>query len=103
MNQEPPDKPVDRSKILNWTVLGIATQVGCLTLVIILGFMFLGLWIDNRFGTKPWWSMGLVLGSIPISIIAMLLVVRSATAKLKAKADADSKRAPEVKDFGDDD
>lgn len=103
MNQEPPKQPVDRSKLLNLSVLGIATQVGCLTLVIILGFMFLGVWLDQQFGTKPWWSMGLVFGSIPVSIIVMLLVVRSATAKLKTKSEAESKRTPEVKDFGDDD
>lgn len=103
MSEQPTKEPVDRSKILNLSVLGIATQVGCLTLVIILGFMFLGLWIDNRFGTKPWWTMALVLGSIPISIIAMLAVVRSATKKLNEKIAAEKKKPMEEGISGDND
>ena len=51
-----PEKPapVDRrSKILNLTLASVAAQVGCLTLVIILGAVLGGLWLDNRYGSKP--------------------------------------------------
>jgi len=72
-----------RQKLLNLTIASIAGQVGCLTLLIVLGAVFLGLWLDSRFGTRPWWTVGLVLGSIPVSLILMLYVVRLAISKIK--------------------
>jgi len=83
MSQPNTGEPSGRQKLLNLTFASIAGQVGCLTLVIVLGAVFLGLWLDSRFGTRPWWTIGLVLGSIPVSLVAMLVVVRLAVAKIK--------------------
>jgi len=52
---------------------GVA-QIGCLTVVIILGALALGLWLDSRFDTRPWFTLGLVLASIPVSLIALVRV-----------------------------
>lgn len=83
MSQSNTGAPSGRQKLLNLTLASIAAQVGCLTLIIVLGAVFLGLWLDSRFGTRPWWTIGLVLGSIPVSLVAMLFVVRLTVSKIK--------------------
>ena len=62
------------------TILG---QVGCLTLVLLLAAIFIGIWLDGRFGTRPMFTLGLAIGSIPVTIVAMLWVVRATTARLR--------------------
>ena len=83
-----PEKPapVDRrSKILNLTLASVAAQVGCLTLVIILGAVLGGLWLDNRYGSKPMFTVGLLVASIPVSLAIMFIVVRFAVSKIKTR------------------
>jgi F0F1-type ATP synthase assembly protein I len=80
----PPGKPDRKQYLTNLTLAGMVGQVGCLTLVIVLGAVFLGLWIDLQLGTKPWFTIGLVLVSIPVSLVVMLLVARAAISKIKA-------------------
>jgi F0F1-type ATP synthase assembly protein I len=67
----------------NLTLAAVVGQVGCLTLVILLGAIFGGLWLDSRFDTRPLFTIGLTLVSIPVTLVAMLWVVRAATARLK--------------------
>ncbi|GAP15274.1 putative F0F1-ATPase subunit [Longilinea arvoryzae] len=69
--------------IINLTIAGLVGQVGCLTLVIILGAVFGGLWLDAHFNSKPAFTIGLLIVSIPVSVVVMLLVVRSAISKIK--------------------
>ena len=66
-------------------------QVGCLTLVIILASVFGGLWLDKTFGTKPIFTMVLLLAGIPVSVFVMLTVARKTLARLKDKAENESK------------
>ena len=69
--------------LLNWALLGLIGQVGCLTFVIILLVMFLGLWLDNQFQTRPFITMVMVIGSIPVTIILMLFLVRKGVDRIK--------------------
>jgi F0F1-type ATP synthase assembly protein I len=76
--------PVDqKTKIFNLTLASVAGQVGCLTLLIVVGALFGGLWLDNRFDTKPMYTIGLLVVSIPISLGVMFFVVRFAISKIK--------------------
>lgn len=76
--------PTDRkTKIVNLTIASIAAQVGCLTLIIILAAVFGGLWLDSQNNSKPMFTVGLLIASIPISLIVMFVVVRFAIRKLK--------------------
>lgn len=81
-NLEPQPKP--GKYWLNLTLAGVAAQVGCLTLVIVVAAVFGGLWLDARFDTRPVITLVLVFASIPISLILMFVLARSATAKIKA-------------------
>ena len=64
-------------------------QVGCLTLIIILGSVFLGMWLDNMLGTKPVITLVLLFAGIPISVLVMLVVARRTLARIKAEAEKD--------------
>ena len=67
-----------------WTLLIVLVgQVGCLTLVIILAGVVAGLWLDGHFHTKPWFTLGLLLAGIPLSVLLMLQVARRTLSRLK--------------------
>lgn len=77
-----------RTRILNLTLASVAGQVGCLTLVIVLGAVFAGMWLDSRYQTKPTFTVGLLVASIPISLAVMIFVVRFAISKIKTNQSA---------------
>ena len=76
--------------ILNSLLIVMIGQVGCLTLVIILASVFGGLWLDRTFGTKPVFTLVLLLAGVPISVFVMLIVARRTLARLKDKAEKDT-------------
>jgi len=76
---------------LNTLLIVMIGQVGCLTLVIILASVFGGLWLDKTFGTKPIFTLALLFAGIPISVFVMLSVARRTLARLKDKAENESK------------
>lgn len=80
MSEELPKKKQNR---FNLVLAAITGQVGCLTLVIIIGAVLGGLALDARLDTKPWFTIGLLVASIPISLLLMFYVVRKALSKLK--------------------
>ena len=63
-------------------------QVGCLTLAIIRASVFVGLWLDNVFGTKPVITLVLLFAGIPLSVFVMLSVARKTLARLKSKPES---------------
>jgi len=77
-----PKNKIDLRSILNITVLSALGQVGCFTIVVVLGAAFGGLYLDNRFNTKPALTILLLLISIPVSILSTLAIVRSAAKKM---------------------
>ena len=81
---------------LNLTLAGAAGQVGCVTFIIILAAVIGGLWLDNTFQTRPFFTLILLIASIPVSIVAMLLIVRLVTSKIKAGAPKMEKTDEEV-------
>jgi len=70
----------------NMTMAVVAGQVGCLTLLVIIGTILGGLWLDARFATRPLFTVLLLVGSVPVTIILMFWVVRKATARIKPAA-----------------
>jgi len=68
---------------LNLGLAGFAGQVGCVTLAVILGALFLGLWLDNQFHTRPLFTILILLGSVPITIFLMFRLALGAIAKIK--------------------
>jgi ABC-type methionine transport system permease subunit len=83
MSQEQETSKNRKRYWLNLTLAGAAGQVGCVTLLIILLAVLGGMWLDARFQTRPLFTLGLVLASIPVSLAAMLFIVRLVTSKIK--------------------
>jgi ABC-type transport system involved in cytochrome c biogenesis permease subunit len=82
--------------VLNFTLVAIAGQVGCLTILIVVIALFSGLWLDNRFQTRPMFTIGLVISSIPVTLLAMLWVVKFTTSHMRqVKSQKDSQVAEE--------
>ena len=93
----PPEKKAP-SYLFNMTMAAVAGQVGCLTLVIVLVALFGGLWLDSRMGTKPMLTIGLMVFSIPVTLITMLWIVRNATSRIRP----DSAKKPVLDERGND-
>ena len=68
---------------LNMTLAAVAGQVGCLTIVVIGVALLVGMWLDNLLGTRPLFIIGLLLVSVPVTLVMMFWVVRKATAHIK--------------------
>jgi F0F1-type ATP synthase assembly protein I len=75
-------QPQDKQRLVNMTVIALVGQVGCLTLLIVLGAVFLGMWIDSRMNSRPVGTIILVAVSVPLAIFVMLKVVRGTLRKL---------------------
>lgn len=73
--------------ILQTLLVVVIGQVGCLTLVIVLASVFLGLWLDGIFDTKPMFTLILLLAGIPLSVFLMLFVARRTLARLDKQDD----------------
>jgi hypothetical protein len=83
MSQTPDQKPDRRQQWLNLTLAGAAGQVGCVTLIIVIAAVLGGLWLDSRFQTRPVFTLVFLIASIPVSLGAMLYIVRLVTSKIK--------------------
>ena len=73
-------------KLLNLTIVGVLSQVGLLTVGIILIALVTGIFLDNRFGTKPWFTLGFIVASVPVSLVTMIWVARAMVKKLRPEA-----------------
>jgi len=72
-----------KQRLLNLSLVGIVSQVGCVTLLIIVLALLGGMFIDNRLQTKPWFTIGLVVASVPVSLVLMVFLVRAAIKRMK--------------------
>lgn len=80
---------------MNLMLVGIAGLVGLMTLVIVLVALFAGLWLDNYFNTRPYFTLGLVLGSVPVTLILMVILVKFVTSRVKL---TEVKKPQEIKE-----
>jgi F0F1-type ATP synthase assembly protein I len=80
-----------RNSMISTLLIVVIGQVGCLTLAVILASVFGGLWLDKTFGTKPVFTLALLLAGIPLSVFLMLYVSRKSLARLKEKHETEEK------------
>lgn len=85
-----PEKDLSNNKgnTRNLVIAALVGQVGVLTLVIVLAAVFGGLALDAKFGTKPWFTIGLLVASIPVSILSMIFLVKKIVARIKPQENA---------------
>ena len=81
---EPKSQENDRrQKAYNLTLAAVASQVGCMTIVIIFGALIGGLWLDKTFATKKLFTILLMLASMPVTLYLMVFVVKAATNRIR--------------------
>ena len=77
-------KPVpERQYGMNLLLAGVVSQVGCVTVVIVVTTLILGLWLDARFGTRPWITILLLVLSVPFTLMLMVWIVRRLTSRIQ--------------------
>jgi hypothetical protein len=81
-DSKPPGKK-KRQYAANLALAAVASQVGILTTVIVVGSLLLGLWIDSRLGTRPTYTIILIVASVPVTLVMMFWVVRRVTQNIK--------------------
>ena len=85
MNQPDPNK-VNRQQFINMTMIGLASQIGCLTVVILFAALFGGLWLDKTFDSKPIFTIFLVIVSAPLALGLTFWVAMRAARKVSTPA-----------------
>ncbi len=69
----------------NLALAGMLSQVGCVTVVIVVGALFAGLWVDSLFNTRPVFTILFLLASIPVSVYSLVRVALSTAAQFQAE------------------
>lgn len=64
MSDRPPSRNVGQGIALG----AVAGQAGCLIVVMVLAGLGVGIWLDGQLGTRPLFTLALVLLSIPLSL-----------------------------------
>lgn len=73
MKNEP--QPADYT--LNLLLASAAGMSGCLTLILVMGFLLIGLWLDSVLDTRPVVTITLIIISIPFALWITLRVALS--------------------------
>ena len=74
----------------NLALASTVSQVGCVTVVIVVGALLLGLWLDNLLDTKPILTIVCILASIPVSLFSLVRIALSAAARIQPPEDAET-------------
>jgi hypothetical protein len=91
------DKRKSPSRLQNLSFAMLAGQAGCITMVIIFAALLAGLWLDSRFGVRGPFTVGLLLASVPVSLVAMVWLARSMINQIRpGPREEDSSNTEEV-------
>src|SRR5260370_30496343 len=77
-----------------YAVLGLAGQAGCMTVAMAVGALLVGLWLDQRLGTRRAWALICVVGSVPINLVVTLVVTQRLIARIVPLDQLVVKRCP---------
>ena len=77
-------------------LVGVIGQVGCLTLIIIAIALSAGLWLDNQLGSRPIFTLVLVIASVPLTLFLMFRVVLSLAPKIQIAAERSVRASDET-------
>lgn len=90
----PPDAPGDPiehahqrarasgERARNLTFAALLAPAGCLNVIIIIGALLLGLWLDSLAGVRGPFTIGLILISVPVGLFLMVRIALSAVRQI---------------------
>ncbi len=70
------------SRAKNLTLVVIAAQAGCATLLIVFPALFIGLWLDAQMGQRGPFTIGLLILSVPLSLYLMVRIALGAVRRM---------------------
>ena len=77
-----PDSQPNTDRSFSLMLASFAGQVGCATFVIIVALLLAGLWIDDQLGAAPWFTLILLIGSVPVTMIVVYRLAKTAGARV---------------------
>lgn len=80
------DKP---PRIKNLSIAGISALTGCVSLIVVLGALFLGLWLDSQLGQRGPATICSLVGSVPISLYLMIRIALTLVKRIEPSARQD--------------
>lgn len=90
MTTQLPEKDNAKTKSIRSQVW-MPLRVGCLTFLVAGLALVGGLWLDVRLETFPRWTLILVLGSAPLTLVGVFIMVRHALEKSQDEQEAGEK------------
>jgi hypothetical protein len=75
--------PMDQKNLTRmYSAMGLALQVGCLAVVIAVGSLLVGLWLDQTTGSKRTWALVCVALGVPINLFVVLRTTQFLVARI---------------------
>jgi hypothetical protein len=71
-----------RSVSRMYAAMGLALQIGCLAVIIAVGSLLVGLWLDQITGSKRTWVLLCVAVGVPINLFVVLRVTQFLVARI---------------------
>ena len=71
-------------RTLGFTLAVVSGEVGYLTSLVLIAALFGGMWLDNQFNTQPLFTVGLLVISVPITLVAMVWIVKKTTSRMQS-------------------
>jgi F0F1-type ATP synthase assembly protein I len=92
---KPPEAPTSTEVVSKTLAQGsiIGIQAGCVSIIIVIGALVVGILLDRAIGTKYLFTLGLLLVSIPVSLVAMVYSVLRSSRSIRMKS-TDSSATP---------
>ncbi len=81
--KSPPPEQYNWMAAFNTKAITVGGEVGCITLVIVIAAVFGGIWLDRVLGTRPLFTVGLVILSAPLALVLTFWVAKRATKDLQ--------------------
>jgi F0F1-type ATP synthase assembly protein I len=91
-NKPDPKQPMPMSRALG-IASTIGVQAGCAGVILIIGAVLLGRWLDGQFGSAPWITLTFILLSMPLSLLVIFRMVMQSVRRLEAANRAEEEKA----------
>lgn len=97
MSENKPQTPPSNTEVVSKTLAQgslIGVQAGCVSVLVVIAALVIGLFLDRAIGTRYMFTVGLLLVSIPVSLAAMVYSVLRSSRSMRGKPPDDSGSKP---------
>ncbi len=75
----------------NLALAALAAQAGCVTILIIMVALVVGLWLDAQSGRRGLFTVLLLVGSVPLTLFLMVRIVLGSVNRIQTQAVSDER------------